>query len=357
VTDTILILSDDAAGEALLVRRTRSGDIEAVRGPVDGMTLGGPYAIILPGQHVRAFLTDVPEKIRGAERVNVARFAHEDRLAVDLDDLHIIVGAGDPAPTVMIAKSVMRALMTRFDPHHVFADFDALDGLGAAIGAGLAGGPVRLLDRIVTPGPQGNAVDPDWADMPGAVYDDDTLARALFARLDSGSALDLRSGEFRRRAQVQAGPWAKVAAAALICGVLGLGLGLADARATAVQADAVQDKARSVYTQITGQEAPTNLGRAARNAAPSGADPAAFLALSNTLFTAMAAHPDIQVERLSYEQADNNLRLRLIYPGFESAGALERTVATSGASFVTGGVREQNGRFIGDATLSLEAAP
>lgn len=342
----ILILPDDPNGDALLARRTRDG-IEIVRTDVEAIapTLSAPYAIILPGQHVRAFLTDLPEKIRGPERVNVARFAHEDQLATDLDDLHIVIGTGDPAPTLMVARTVMAAVLERFDPHSIYADFDVLTGL--------TGGPVRVLDRVVTPGPQGDAVDPDWAETSGAVYDDDTLARALFDRIDSGAALNLRSGAYRRRRQIQAGPWARVAALVFVCGLLGLGLTLANARATAAQAEAVQDKARALYTQVTGQAAPENLARAARSMGPSDTDPAAFLALSGTLFTAMAAHPDITVERLSYELRDNNLRLRLIYPGFEAAGALERTVAASGASFVTGGVREQNGRFIGDASLSL----
>jgi len=346
MTDMILILADDPNGEVWLACRTRDG-LDVTRGGVDELSarLNSSYAIILPGQHVRAFLTDVPEKIRGAERTNVARFAHEDRLAVDLDDLHIVIGAGDPAPTLMVSQSVMTALLERFDPHHVYADFDAFAELGDD--------PIRLLDRVVTPGPQGDAVDPDWAETAGTIYHDETLARAIFERMDSGAALDFRSGAYRRRTKIQAGPWARVAAVAVVCGLLGLGLTLADARATSAQASAIQDKARAVYTQVTGQAAPDNLARAARSAGTSGTDPAAFLALSNTLFSAMASHPDISVERLSFETRENTLRLRLVYPGFESAGALEQTVATSGATFITGGVREQNGRFIGDASLSL----
>lgn len=346
----ILILPEDPTGDTLLARRVRDG-IETIRGNVDVLapTLRAPYAIILPGQHVRAFLTDLPEKIRGPERVNVARFAHEDQLATDLDDLHLVIGTGDPAPTLMVARTVMAAVLERFDPHQIYADFDAL--------AGLAGGAIRLLDRVVTPGPQGDAVDPDWAETSGTVYDDDTLARALFERIESGAALNLRSGDYRRRTQIQAGPWARVAAVALVCGLLGFGLTLANARAMSAQAAAVQGKAEALYTQVTGQPAPDNLARAARSVGTSDTDPAAFLALSDTLFAAMAAHPDITVERLSYEMRENSLRLRLIYPGFEAAGALERTVSASGAQFVTGGVREQNGRFIGDASLTLGGGP
>lgn len=347
MTDTVLILPEHPDGEALLFRRDR-GAVETTGGDLATLTalLRAPYALVVPGQHVRAFLTDVPDKIRGAERINIARFAHEDRLATDLADLHIIVGSGDPAPTLMIARRYMDALLERFNPHQIFADFDILTDLGPE--------PVRLLDRVVTPGPQGDAVDPDWADASGTLYDPETLARALFDRIDSGAALDLRQGAYRRRVQIQAGPWARIAATALMCGLLGMGLTVANARATAAQADAVQDKARALYTQMTGRSAPDNLARAARSARSTGSDPAVFLALSDTLFTAMASHPDIRIERLSFERGENSLRLRLIYPGFEAAGALERTVAASGAVFTTGGVREQNGRFIGDAALRLE---
>lgn len=347
MTETILVLPDDPAGAALLARRNRDA-VETERGSVATLmpTLVGPYSVILPGQRVRAFVTDVPEKIRGAERVSVALFAHEDRIAADLDSLHMVVGPGDPAPTLLVARNYMDALLAELDPHHIYADFDAL--------AGLAGDPLALLDRVVQPGLQGDAVDVDWADAPGAVYDDDTLARAIFQRLDSSDALNLRSGEYRRRAQVQAGPWARVAALALVCGVLSLGLTLAEARATQAQSDALTDRARTLYTQSTGQAAPDNLTRALRSAAPADADPALFLDLSSRLSEAMSQHPDIRVERLSYDMREAQLRLSVVYPDFEAAGALERTVAASGAVFQTGGVREQGGRFLGDATLSLE---
>lgn len=348
MTDTVLILPEHPDGDALLITRERDA-ITTTDGTVATLSalLRTPYALVVPGQNVRAFLTEVPEKIRGVERINIARFAHEDRLATDLSDLHIIVGAGDPAPTLMVARPYMDAVLEPLNPHQIYVDFDVLADLGHD--------PVRLLDRVVTPGPQGDAVDPDWADVPGTVYDNETLARAVFDRIDSGAALGLRQGAYRRRTQIQAGPWARIAAAVLFCGLLGMGLTVANARATSAQAAEVQNKARALYTQMTGQAAPDNLARAARSAAPTDGDPAAFLALSDVLFAAMASHPDILVERLSFEQRENSLRLRLIYPGFEAASALERTVAASGAVFTTGGVREQNGRFIGDAALQLGA--
>lgn len=345
MTDLILILPCDPLSEAMLARRDGPA-LSVQRGPIDalGAQLTSAYTIILPGQQVRAFLTDVPESVRGAERINVARYAHEERLATDPGDLHIVVGRGDPAPTLMVSKTLLQDHLSRFDPVQIMADFDALSELGSD--------PVKLLDRIVTPGPSGDAVDLDWHDGRASIYDDATLAQAVFARLDQGDALNLRTGPYRRRTSFQSGPWMRVAAVALFCGVLFGALSWAESRALSAQADALRASARAAYTQATGQAPPANLARAIRVAAPTGQNPAAFLDLSNQLFAAMRDHPDIAVERLSFDAQENVLRLRLIYPGFEAAGALEQTVSNQGSVFVTGGVREQNGRFIGDATFS-----
>lgn len=350
MTDAILILPDMDGGEALLARRSRNGTIETTRGDVDTLSpfLSSPSAIILPGQSLRGFLTDAPEKLKSAERLSVARFAHEDALATAPDDLHIVMGSVDPAPTLMLDRAVMESVLSRFDPAVILADFDAL--------ATLAGEDLLLLDRVVSPGPQGAAMDPDWVDDPATVLDDDTLVRAMFERIDSGAALNLRSGAYRRRTTVQAGPWARIAALALICGLIGFGLSLADLRAKSAQANALQVQARTLYQQSTGQPAPADLTQLARQAGTEASNPMAFLALSDRLFATLAAHPDIRIERMSYEARENSLRLRLIYPGFDAASALESTATASGAVFTPGGVREQNGQFIGDAALSLEGA-
>ena len=344
---SVIILPDAPDGAALLARR--AGDtVEVSRGDVAALAplLSPGYAVVLPGQHVRALPTDLPDRIRGAERLSVARFAHEDRLATDPDALHMVVGGGNPAPTAVVAPDVMDAVLETFDPVLLLSDFDAL--------APLAGQDVRLLDRVVSPGPLGQAVDPDWAEGDVALLDDDTLARAVFERIDSGEALNLRTGPYRRRTQLKAGPWARVAALALACAALGLGISVADARATAAQAEQLDAQARALYQQATGQAAPVNLASLART---SGAGPdvsGAFLDLSQILFAALSMQQNTKVERLSFEAGENALRLRLIYPDFNAAGDLETTVGMRGGRLATGGVREQNGRFIGDATLTAD---
>lgn len=344
MTQTLLILADSPDGEAILATR-HAARMDVTRGPFSRLKeqLSGSYDIVLPGQSVRAFLTDIPETVRGSDRLNVARFAHEDRVASDLNALHVVVGSGDPAPTLIVEKTLMDELLSQFDPTHIYADFDLLSSK--------SGQTIRLLDRVVTPGPQGDAVDPDWADMPGGVLDDESLVQALFDGMDQ--ALDLRSGPYRRRAQVDLGAWRGVAAGLLVCIGLVLALTVAEIRAVNSQAETLSQSARQIYADATGQPAPANLARALRTSAPSDADPTAFLQLSSQLFRALSEHSDIAVERLSFDQQENSLRLRLIYPGFEAAGALEQTVTDAGAIFQTGGVREQNGRFIGDAAFRL----
>ncbi|MEL6686546.1 MAG: type II secretion system protein GspL [Pseudomonadota bacterium] len=346
MTDTLLILPDRPDGDGWLV--ARSGGRSVVRQASIATLekdLSGSYALVLPGQQVRAFLTDIPEKVRGSDRINIARFSHEDRVASDLDGLHIVVDQGATARTLMVGRDVMDRLLEQFHPAAIYVDFDLLTGV--------ADEPVRLLDRIVTPGPQGDAVDPDWAEGSGVTLDDATLGQALLDGVEN--ALDLRSGAYRRRAKIQLGAWRNVAAGLLVCSGLGLALSWAEIRAVNAQTENVRETARAIYTQATGEVAPENLTRAIRMVGPTDSDPTAFLQLSNQLFAAMAEHPDIAVERLSFDQQENLLRLRLIYPGFEAADDLEATTSNMGATLQTGGVREQSGQFIGDAALTLGA--
>ena len=79
-----------------------------------------------------------------------------------------------------------------------------------------------------------------------------------------------------------------------------------------------------------------------------------FLDLSQALMTILADAPTVQIERLSFEASEQALRLRLIYPDFETASRVEALFEQDGRTlFVSGGVREQTGQFIGDANLSF----
>ena len=339
--NTLLVLPGTPEGDALLLRR----GTDPVRGDIDTLAAQAspPYAAVLPGQLVRGLLTDMPDKLKAAERLSIARFAHEDALAGDPMAAHVVVGPGSPAPTLILAPDVMDGLLERVDPSAVYVDFDLLSEFS---------GPTRLLDRVVTPGLPGDAVDLDWAEDGYAQPTDEALADAMFSRLDAGGALDLRTGPYRSRRAFRAGPWGRVAAVALACAALGLLVVGADARAVGMQADQLSAKARTDYTAATGQPAPAQLSSLARQVRTDDGSPTQFLDLSQSLFTAVAATPGTQVERLSFEAREGVLRVRLLYPDFDAAAALEEAVARAGGSLTTGNVREQNGQYVGDAAIT-----
>jgi general secretion pathway protein L len=82
-----------------------------------------------------------------------------------------------------------------------------------------------------------------------------------------------------------------------------------------------------------------------------GEDTLAFLRLSQILFSGVEQIEGLSVDQLRYQDTNNELQLRLIYPSFESAGQLETAIRAAGGQLITGGVREQSGQFVGEATL------
>jgi type II secretory pathway component PulL len=347
VSDQTLLIWPATDGAQAWRLTRRNGDINVMQATLDKVLAegAGVDAVVLPGQLVRSGLTDIPDKLKTAERVSVARFAHEERLSGDPTDLHVVVGNGSPAPTRLVAPPVITDILDRVDPVAIYADFDVINETEGA---------VKLLDRVVIPGVEGYTVDPDWAEPGFARPNSETLAAMIFARLDQGGAVNLRTGAFRRRRAFATGPWLRVAAAALVCGVMGLALMGAESRATYAQAQSLDEQARALYQSRTGQVAPARLSSLARQVGASNGAGTAFLDLSNVLFSAIDQTPGTQVERLSYNSAEGRLRLRLIYPSFDAAASLEGAVARSGGTLTTGGVREQNGVFIGDAALAME---
>lgn len=344
MSDTLLILPGDEANPAIRATRTGAG-VRAERVDVgaalDALPPGA--TLVLPGQLVRGLETDLPAKARAAERLSIARFAHEDALATDPAGLHVVVGPGAPAPTAVLDPAVMEALLERCDPARVVADFDALAALP---------GRALVVDRVVEPGITGHAVDASWAEAGYATPTDTQIAEAAFARLDSGAVLDLRTGPFRRRRNAaQSGPWLRVAAVAVLCAALGLVATGLEARAVSRQAAQLEADARALFQDATGTPAPARLSSLASQSAAGAAASTQFLDLSDILFRAVAATPGTRVERLSFDPRGGELGLRLAYPDFEAASALEQAVADAGGALETGGVRDQNGVFIGDATL------
>jgi len=83
--------------------------------------------------------------------------------------------------------------------------------------------------------------------------------------------------------------------------------------------------------------------------------PTQFLALNSIAFQALSTFDDVTIDRLSYQNNRDEIQLRLIYPSFERADAVKQAMEQAGGDFTPGGVREQNGRFVGEAVLKMQA--
>jgi len=309
--------------------------------------------VIIPGQWAKTFPHDLP-KMRDKERLSAASFSIEDQTASALKDQHIVLGSKGDDRIAVITSGKMEyvlAILSQagLNPDNIHIDFDVLSGTLDTL---------RLPDRIIVPGPNGHTLDPEWDN---GEFSDITMSEPqnLTAFINTEAAINLRQGQFARRGQLQFGRNGLGRAAAMLA-VLGLSWGLyegAQARALNQQAASYTAEAEQLYTQVTGKPAPSNVAlavtRAAKSQPNSGAD---VLTLSSQFFAAMATTEGIMIDVLQYDQDKQELALRLIYPGFESAGELERAAAALGGQFQAGGVREQGGELIGDAVFRLGGA-
>ena len=344
---TVLILPALDGGEAILAtpsgaeyetRRVAAGDIAA-------LNISDPV-LVLPGQWVRIFETELPKAGR-AQQLKMARFAKEDDIATNADDLHFALSDAQPPRLAVIENTVMTKINETFGdfkPKGAYADFDLLSGDTALL----------VIDRAVEPGIAG--LDLDWTEETLAQPTDAALAKLFADGLDGGGALNLLQGEHRSKSgfnvpRVPVIRFAALAAAALVA--VFVWSGIKDGAALS-QAEDLRAQTASDYLAATGQRAPSNPGRAAVQTLQSGPAPSAgFLDLSSVLFTGLSALDDIRVDQLRYNTENGTLQLRLIYPSFDAAARAESAVARAGGQLTTGGVREQNGSFVGEATLSL----
>lgn len=309
--------------------------------------------VILPGQNIRSFETDLPKASR-AQQIKAARFAHEDQIATSIDDLHVALSSGSPTITSFIDKDWLTATLEGLakrglTPKHVLADYDALQLLDA---------PVTVIDRVVTPGRAGHAQDMGWTAPPAAISDQ-ALFAAISQSFSAGTTTNLLQDQFKPKSNVIGSVagltrFAGLAAACLIAFFAWQGV---QARAMQKQASDLGMQSAALYTQTTGQAAPRNYTALAAQALQNPeAEGQVFLRLSNILFSAMSTMDDIQVDRMSYNPQRQELQLRLFYPDFDAAARLEQSMRQAGGDFIPGGVREQGDEFVGEAVLKIGGA-
>ena len=300
---------------------------------------------ILSGQSIRIYPHALPATSK-RDRLRAAGFSIEDKIAVPLSQVHIALS--DDRIAVMdkdeLSANITQLKEAGLSPTKAIADFEALMDIE---------GPISLLGRAVTTGLLGHAMDAGWTDE-GRAYPDETLLSAIGAKLDRNDVLNILQSDFSPRSGLTVN-WKSlipVASLAACLGIAALFLHGAEARALKLQAADMQLQTSQIFTQATGQAAPRDPARAAMQAMQTGGeDTLSFLRLSEVLFNGVEQVAGLSVDQLRYQDQENELQLRLIYPSFESAGQLETAIRAAGGELITGGVREQSGQFVGEATL------
>ena len=300
---------------------------------------------VLSGQSVRIYPHELPATSK-RDRLRAAGFSIEDKIAVPLSRVHIAMSDDRIA---VIDKDELAANLAQLkeagcSPTKAIADFEALADVDGA---------VSLLGRVVTTGLLGHAMDGAWSDE-GKAYPDETILAAIGAKLEQNNTLNILQNGFSPKNGFNIN-WRKLAplgGLAACLGIAALFLHGVEARALKLQTADVKAQTAQIYTDATGQAAPQNPALAATRAMKSGGkDTLAFLRLSQILFSGVEQIEGLSVEQLRYQDAKNELQLRLVYPSFESAGQFETAIRAAGGQLTTGGVREQSGQFVGEATL------
>ena len=346
---TLLILPSLEDGSAILATPSGPG-FETRRVPtaqLPALEIKDPV-LIIPGQLVRIFETELPKAGR-KQQLQMARFAREDDVASSAEATHFALSSDQPPNLAVIDKLVMDQIVDTLGalkPKAAYADYDILEGDQA----------VRVIDRAVEPGRA--ALDLDWTEETLAEPADEALAQMFADGLSDGRGLNLLQEAYRPRSNLNL-PRIPVlrfgALAACALAALFIWNGVRDG-AAAAQAKDLRAQTAAEYLAATGNAAPKNPGRAAAQTVKSGpVVSAGFLDLSNVLFSGLSSMDDIRVDQLRFNAKNGALRLRLIYPDFDAASRVERAIRQAGGQLTTGGVREQDGAFVGEATLRLGA--
>ena len=300
--------------------------------------------MILAGQSVRLYSHELPATSK-RDRLAAAGFSIEDKVGEPLDSLHIAL---DDSRIGVMSKTHIQAALNQLSsagltPVKAYADFDVVPE------------QISVLGRVILGGELGHTLDADWSDTKSAKpITDEAFLGMIAQRLESGDALNMLQNEFLAKSDFNfnAKGFAALGGLAACLGLAVLVLQGVQARALSLQAADLKTQTAQLYTDATGQKAPKNPALAATRALKAGGkNNFEFLQLSQILFQGVDKVEGLSVDQLRYQQARNQLQLRLIYPSFESASVFEAAIRDVGGELVTGGVREQSGQFVGEANL------
>ena len=351
-----ILIWPDRDHQDVLCGVMRDGQWQIYQAPLTelgALDKSGDFVVILPGQNIRSFETTLPKASR-MEQLKAARFAHEDKIASNLEGLHFALAParGEEAAIISVMdeawlEGIYEQLKAQgLGVKSMLADYDALQLLDRSI---------EFVGRAVYPGRTGYALDMAWADDVSPIAAQD-IFDAIHEAETQGLTHNLLQGRFRPRSSfnISARPLLKFGALVACALAAYLGWQGVQTHALSLQAENLRQQSGDIYTQATGQSAPKNVARLAAQALKNpDQSNASFLQLSSLLFKGTASLENVKVDRLTYNAEAAELQLRLIYPNFEAASSLESAIQSVGGELITGGVREQGGEFVGEAVLKM----
>lgn len=307
-----------------------------------------PIVLVMSGQNIQTFSHDLP-KMNRKERAQAILYSIEDNLSTSLDNLHIAL-KDDEVPMVSVVDTSLMVEIRNWASLHglrlrqMIADYDALSLSSPS--------PIRLSDRVIVPGRQGHTLDPNWYEGEADTIEPSEFFSLIVENLPNTT--NLMQGDFTPKSTLgnTAKIWTQLGSFVAALGIAFLLFQTASTLAVQAQANKIRAQTKMLYTQATGQGAPDNPARAVIQAQKNGdIAPLQFLMLSNIAFEVLRDFEDVTIERMTFQNSRHELQMRFIYPSFERAEDVKNAMDKAGGNFIPGGVREQSGRFVGEAVL------
>jgi|GEM_PF-2786339 len=363
---TWLVLSENGQ-----LRSEGGGGLEELSAEAQGQVV-----LVVPGADVTAHeVTIAARNDRQAQAA--APFAVEDRLASDLDELHIVLlpdrrkGAHDGERTVL---AVSRAVMDNWTGAATEAGLSIAGIVPDYLLVAIDGDAARLVEldgrMLLRQGSWGAAIDPG---MPGEFVDALLAQRGVetvrtrepaeelrlqMAREAIGSMPGLLSGayEVRKRGPAErALPWRSLvaASAALVALLIGQNLLVAaDLSSTAREMEAeAERRLRAMYPDVGEVR---NLRAQIRERSVDGeGGQAAFLVLSASLASAMENHPELEIDFVRFNAETGEMASSVFFTDYDDFAGFRSRVEASGIVFEEGGSQQAGRRRAGNFTVRL----
>lgn len=324
--------SDGAVGDAGRVADVASLVAIADRWPADARLVA-----VLPGEQIAMRELVAPPR-QSAKLHAAAAYLLEDELAQPIEDLHIVVSAGEPRVAFAIAKATMEMWLGAFDGasialSEVCADFACIAGSPATAvlvadrdrliaSRGVAGFAAEIgLAEMVAPAFLRAAGDAaiiaygahdavgGWTEAPvdrrPLAHEADLLVLFGAALTAKAAPTNLLAGAYRRRSPrafrfgAYKRPAALAASLAALAVVSAAAAGLRDARVAAIYEESARTMHKTAFPTFDGAD----IRGHSRQILADGVKSASFLDLAARLDAGLESHDGVAIDRIRYDGA------------------------------------------------------